>query len=181
MLPINLGSFLTKEKINETKYNYNKPLIKLCCIALLVLTSANCAVMGAAVLYAKYNVPKPIISASEYSAAQKQAMNVTKSLAVIRDVRPNNLDICDVVSKISSAAASSKISVTEIEANANKFVIKGVTKNIKDANAFSEALDFDKTYTKSISNISNNSSDSLKNMDFTVTITPAKEKKGGKK
>lgn len=181
MLPINLGSFLTKEKIKETKYNFNKPLIKLSCIALLVLSTASCAVMGAAVAYAKYNIPKPIVSEVEYSAAQKQAVNITKSLAVIREVRPNNLDALDVVSKISSAAAISNITITEIDVDANKFVIKGITKNINEANAFSSALDFDKTYTKSLSNISNNSGDSLRNMDFTVTITPAKDQKGGNK
>lgn len=179
MLPIRLGSFLTNEEVKKTKYEYNKPLIKLCCMAIFTLTAASSAVMGAAVLYAKYNTPTPIVAEREYAAAQKQVTNITKSLAVIRDARPNNLDALDVVSKISSAAASSKITIIDIDITANKYVIKGVTQNIKDANEFSSALDFDKSYTKSLSNISNNSGEM--NMDFTVTITPTKEQKGGKK
>lgn len=181
MLPIRLGSFLTNEEVQKTKYEYNKPVIKLCCTALLVLTSASSIVMGGAVLYAKYNTPKPIISEEEYSVAYKQVNNITKSLAVIRDVRPNNLDTLDVISKINNAATLSEITITDIDISANKFVIKGLTRNIKDANKFSSVLDFDDSYTKSLSNISNNGGKSLMNMDFTVTITSKKEHKGGQK
>ena len=181
MLPINSGSFLTSEEIRKTKYEYNKPLIRLCCIAIFVLTAVSCAVMGAAVGYARYTAPKPIVNEAEYAAAQKQANSINKSLAIVRESRPSDLDVCDVISKISNAVALSEITVTNISINDKQFVIKGLSKNIDGANHFVDSLEFDNSkYSKSLSDISDNTSDKVSNMDFTVTIL-SNIKRGGSK
>lgn len=170
MPQINSGSYLTREEINENKYKFNQPLIRLCCMSLLVLACSSCAVMCLAVGYAKYNKPKPIVATAEYQKAQKQAARLNKRLAVLRETRPNNLNVCNIVNVIANAATSVNVKINDISVDAKKFIIKGTAQNVEQANKFADTLNLGQEYQKTVNDIKASGTES--DLSFSVTVLP---------
>lgn len=159
MLSESCGSFLSARQKGESLYQYNKPLIRLACAGFLAFSLAALATVGGALFFSVYSAPRPIVPAASYSKANAASSRVTKSLAVIREARPQGIDVCNVIAVVSEAVAASKenVSVKDLLVKPQAYTVKGVGKDVLAVNDFLKALDFDsKKYDKQIGDIKSN-------------------------
>lgn len=169
MLPIRLGTFLTEHEINQAKYHFNKPLIKLTAAAFMVFSVSLAASMGAAATYAHICKPSPVVSESEYKQAQALAASVTKHIATLKEAHPKDIDVCNVVYILSTAAKAQNIAITDVSIAPGSFTIKGQSPDIKKAHSY----DFGSKYTKQIKDISGKD-DRIQGIAFTISINEKK-------
>lgn len=195
MLLPSYGSFLTESQKNEAKYRFNKPLIRLCCVGFLCFSLGGIAALGVAMFHAVYTAPHAIVPAVAYSRAQTTSNRVTKSLAVIKEAHPQNIDVCKTMSYFSEGIARSNgnVSINDINISPKNYTIKCIGKDIAVANEFLKDLPFENNkYDKQLTDIKtskefsnmppmpgsddvNGSTDNLSNnipVDFTVIVTP---------
>lgn len=198
MLFPSYGSFLTEKQKNEAKYRFNKPVIRLCCIGFLCFTLGSIAALGVAMFHAVYTAPHAIVPAVAYSRAQTTSNRVTKSLSVIKEAHPQNIDVCKTMSYFSEGVARSNgdVSIKDISISPKTYTIKCIGKDIAAANEFLKDLPFETNkYTKQLTDIKtsrefadmpsvpampgpdgvDNRGDTLTNnvpVDFTVIVTP---------
>lgn len=172
-LQVKYGSFLRKSELGEAKYEYSKPLIRkraICCFAFaagfaLTLVGAN--------MYAKMMAPVKPYDTAYFTKAQLLSTDVSKGLAKIREARPNEIDVCKVVQEFTNKP--NDVELETISIVPNRYVIKGMTRNVNSPNEYLNMLDFGKKH-KAISDISTNIDG---NTQFTITVVA--DKKGGKK
>lgn len=176
MLPIRLGTFLTEQESNQAKYYFNKPLIRLTAAAFMVFSVSLAASMGAAATYAHICKPSPVVSESEYKQAQALAASVTKHIATLKEAHPKDIDVCNVVYILSTAAKAQNIAITDVNIAPGSFTIKGQSPDIKKAHSYLQALDFGSKYTKQIKDISGKD-DRIQGVEFTISIDEKKSVK----
>ena len=195
MLLPSYGSFLTESQKNEAKYRFNKPLIRLCCVGFLCFSLGGIAALGVAMFHAVYTAPHAIVPAVAYSRAQTTSNRVTKSLSVIKEAHPQNIDVCKTMSYFSEGVTRSNgnVSIKDISISPKTYTIKCIGKDIAAANEFLKDLPFETDkYEKQLTDIKtsrefselppmpgkdkiDSSSDDLINnvpVDFTVIVTP---------
>ena len=164
MLLPNCGSFLTVKEKSESNYNYNKPLIRLCCVGFLVFSLTSLATMGVAAFYATYTAPHSTVPLVSYSKAHAASSRVTKSLSTLREARPLDIDVCRVVNLVSDSTVRSNgnISIKDISVKPQNYTIKGIGKDIPAVNDYLKSLDFAPSrYDKQLSDIKSNPSKNL--------------------
>lgn len=176
MLPIRLGTFLTEHEINQAKYHFNKPLIKLTAAAFMVFSVSLAACMGAAAAYAHISKPSPIVSDTEYKQAQALAARVTKHIATLKEAHPKDIDVCNIVYILSTASKEQNIAITDVRIAPGSFTIKGQSPDIKKTHSYLQALDFGSKYTKQIKDISGKD-DRIQGVEFTISIDEKKSVK----
>lgn len=205
MLLPSYGSFLTESQKNEAKYRFNKPLIRLCCVGFLCFSLGGIAALGVAMFHAVYTAPHAIVPAVAYSRAQTTSNRVTKSLSVIKEAHPQNIDVCKTMSYFSEGVARSNgnVSIKDISISPKTYTIKCIGKDIAAANEFLKDLPFETNkYEKQLTDIKtsrefsdlppmpgkdkiDSSTEDLTNnvpVDFTVIVTPkVAEKKANPK
>lgn len=198
MLLPNCGSFLTAKEKSESSYNYNKPLIRLCCVGFLVFSLTSLATMGVAAFYATYTAPHSVVSAVSYSKAHAASSRVTKSLSALREARPSDIDVCRVVNLVSDSTVrfNGNISIKDISVKPQNYTIKGIGKDIPAVNDYLKSLDFTPSrYEKQLSDIKSSPSKNLTlppmpgsqpsalnnpnevPVEFTIVVTPKVAKK----
>ena len=200
MLLPSYGSFLTESQKNEAKYRFNKPLIRLCCVGFLCFSLGGIAALGVAMFHAVYTAPHAIVPAVAYSRAQTTSNRVTKSLSVIKEAHPQNIDVCKTISYFSEGVVRSNgnVSIKDITVSPKTYTIKCIGKDIAAANEFLNDLPFESNkFNKQLTDIKTSrefsdvppmpgpampgseNSDSVVNsltnnapVDFTVIVTP---------
>lgn len=156
MLLKNYGSFLTEKQKNEAAYNFNKPVIRQWCIGFLFFSVMAAAAMGTAVFHAMYTVPHAVVPAVSYSRAQAASSRVSKSLGVLREAHPQDIDVCNVLGVFTEAVARSNgsVSVKDILIKPQNYTLKAMGKDIASANDFLKSLPFDsRKFDKQLSDI----------------------------
>lgn len=191
VLSQNYGSFLNPKEKSEAIYTFNKPLIRLCCVSFFVFSLMALATVGTGLFYSMYTAPHPLVPASAYAKANAASSRVTKSLSTLREARPQNIDICNVISIVSEGVARNgeRISIRDLNLKAQNYTIKGVGKDILSVNDFLKSLDFPSTkFDKQLTDIKSNPKLSVKPpmpgelpvaskpnevpVEFTIQITP---------
>lgn len=181
MLPINYGNFLSKEEHAAAMYEYNKPVISLVVKSITLFAVAAAVTVGMATGYSYISNPIQQYDTAQFNEAQKLSQEVSKSLGVSKEARPNGINVIDSVNKF-MAPKTKEITITQLKIQPDKYTVTAQTENIEAANAYAQALDFGKDKRVNISNI--NTKDGLS--EFTVTVTEIKKakaapSKGGQK
>lgn len=159
MLLPNCGSFLTQKEKSESVFSFNKPLIRLCCAGFLVFSLSSLVTMGIAMFYATYSAPHPLFPTASYSKAHAASSRVTKSLALLKEARPSDIDVCKVIDIVSTgiAASNKDITLKDFIIRPQNYSIKGYGKDISTVNNFMRNLDFPAAkFEKQLSDIKSN-------------------------
>lgn len=101
--------------------------------------------MGVAWFYETNSAPHPIVSTAVYSKAHAAASRVTKNIAVLREARPSDIDVCNVVNIISDSVARSNgnITIKDMSIKPKNYTLKGYGKDISAVNDYVKFLEFD--------------------------------------
>lgn len=172
-LQVRYGTFLRKQELSNAKYEYMKPYFRKYAFCALGFAAGILTVMVAATMYAKMLKPVQTYDTAYYNKAQALSVEINKGLAKLREARPNGIDVCEAVQQFSFKP--SEVELDSISIVPNKYIVKGISRNINSPNEYLSMLDF-KDKVAAISDIHNVDNGT----EFTITVTP-NVKKGGKK
>ena len=91
-LPVNYGNFLLKKDSDKARFQHNKPIISLCVSAVMVFAVTGAALNGLALAYAHMTAPNQNYDINYFNKAQKLSTDVSKSLALYKDARPDDIN-----------------------------------------------------------------------------------------
>lgn len=178
-LPVNYGNFLLKKDSDKARFQHNKPIISLCVSAVMVFAVTGAALNGLALAYAHMTAPNQNYDINYFNKAQKLSTDVSKSLALYKDARPDDINAIKTVQVFSAKPAG--VDIENIKIDSKKYIVTGSTTDMKLANEYLSKMNFGKEREAAISNITTKEDKSI----FTITVTEkakqpkAKQKKGG--
>ena len=172
-LQVRYGTFLRKQELSNAKYEYMKPYFRKYAFCALGFAAGVLMVMVVANMYVNMLKPVQPYDTAYYNKAQALSTELNKGLAKLRESRPMGIDVCDAVQQF--ATKPTDIDLTSITIEPNKYVVKGISRNVNSPNDYLSMLNF-KDKLASVTGIENIE----EGTEFTITVTP-NVKKGGKK
>lgn len=166
MLSVKLGNFLTQKQVAKAKYEYNKPVISLVAFSFLTFSLTALVISGLALSHTYFNKPIQTFDKTYFEQAQKLNTELNRNIAITKEARPQNIDICNIVQNITQDVPSD-ISIKEISVTPQNYSIKGETQTIEAANKYVSSLDFGKQKATALDSISNNNKESK---DFVISV-----------
>lgn len=153
MLSVNYGNFLTKSEAQKASYEFNRPIINLVASTICTFCVTGAALTAALCAYAYLLGPEPSFSSDDFAKAQSLNNNLSKGIAVMKQARPNGINVMSVVSQITEHKPSD-VSIENIKVVPGHYAIKGFAKDQELANEFASALDFGKDFQCAVTSIS---------------------------
>lgn len=177
MLPIKYGNFLRSNEVEVASYTYNKPNIKTFLVALSILGCSFLATIGAGLAYEQFNRPIQTYDTNFFNQAQKLNNEVAKGIGVLKETRPNDIDVILVIDEFTRKVPKG-VDISSLDIKPGKYTLKATTNKVELIDQYTKSLDFGKKYTASVSNI--NTKDKLS--EFSIVVAEKQvNKKGGKK
>ena len=176
LLPVEYGSFFTRLEKADARYKFNKPRLRLYVLALFVFSAS---ILGSVILanfYLDFIKPAKNFNNEQFTKTKAVADSVQKSIALIREARPEEIEVCSIIQKLLDKPSG--ISLLSIDIQPEHYVVKGVATDMSLPHEYLSRLEFPRME-KAISDIK---SDEVA-VSFTITVDAVKKtrEKGGRK
>lgn len=183
MLSVNYGNFLRKSESEKARYEFNRPVLSfgVTCVTLFCVGIAA----SSASLYAfsLFSSPVPSFSQDTFQSAQALNTNLSKSIAAMKNARPDGIQTVDVISKIIEMKPSD-VMIDSMKIAPGHYTIKGFTSAQESANVFASALDFGKEFQSAVTSMTQEKGTNVFTIDVTMKTKPQAKApakpKGGK-
>ena len=171
MLQVNYGNFLRKSETEKAAFDFRKPVYRFFANTICIFCVAGAVASGLAYAYAYMTVPEPAYSSDLYNRAQALNNNLSKGAAIMKQARPQGINVESAVNKFADARPSDVV-LTSVSIRPELYTVKGFTPKQESVNAYAAALDFGKDKEVSIASVSNDKGTN----EFTINVKPKAKK-----
>lgn len=153
MLSVNYGNFLTRSESQKANYEFNRPVITLAASSICAFCLTGAVLSAALLAHTYFFSPEPSFSQETFTQAQSLNNNLSRGIAVMKQARPDGIEIVAIISKITERKPSG-VFIEDIKVAPGHYTIKGFTKDQELANEFASTLDFGKDFQCAITSVS---------------------------
>lgn len=136
----NLGNFLTPEETNKAEYDYNKPVIKMTFIAVLLFVLTGIACEFLSIGYAWYSFRPVQYDSEAFAAGQKIQNELQKRADLIKESRPSGINVIAVMAAVMDAKPKD-ITLTSIDISESRSTFTGQAQSLDIVNQFCNSID----------------------------------------